>query len=237
MENRERNVAAKGKVTSRQRRSRRTSRRRKQQIRRFVVLGIIVLIGILLLWLICFFIGSLMGKKEKTKEVEQPKITEMLLTENPYSRPGMPLEKVKGVVVHYTANPGSDAKANRNYFEGLRKSKATYASSHFIIGLDGAIIQCIPLEEISYASNHRNSDTISIECCHETEDGKFNKETYQSLIKLLAWLCGKYNLKQDDIIRHYDVTGKDCPRYYVKDEKKWEQLKKEVFLYIENNCK
>lgn len=171
---------------------------------------------------------------EKTKEVGEPEIVKELLTPNKYSRPQMPLKKVTGVVVHYTANPGADAKANRNYFESL-KDKKKYASSHFIIGLDGTILQCVPLNEIAYASNERNSDTISIECCHETKNGKFNKKTYDSLVQLVAWLCGKYNLKNDDIIRHYDVTGKDCPRYYVKHEDKWKKLKEDVFIYIEKN--
>ena len=172
---------------------------------------------------------------QKTKQVAEPERIQNFLTPNEYSRPQIQLEKVKGVVIHYTANPGSDATGNRNYFEGLKDSKITKASSHFIIGLDGTIIQCLPLEEIAYASNERNVDTIAIECCHPDETGKFTKKTYNSLIKLTAWLCGRYNLKKEDIIRHYDVTGKDCPRYYVANEDKWEELKNNVFNYIEEN--
>ena len=172
---------------------------------------------------------------QKTKQVAEPERIQDFLTPNEYSRPQIPLEKINGVVIHYTANPGSDAAGNRNYFEGLKDSKITKASSHFIIGLDGTIIQCLPLEEIAYASNERNVDTIAIECCHPDETGKFTKKTYNSLIKLTAWLCGRYNLKKEDIIRHYDVTGKDCPRYYVANEDKWEELKNNVFNYIEEN--
>lgn len=73
--------------------------------------------------------------------------------------------KVRGIVVHYTANPGTTAIQNRNYFAGLEQSHQTKASSHFVIGLDGEIVQCIPCNEIAYASNNRNSDTIAIECC------------------------------------------------------------------------
>ena len=58
------------------------------------------------------------------------------------------------------------------------------------------------------------------------ETGQFTDETYNSLIRLTAWLCGKYDVGKDDIIRHYDVTGKDCPRYYVKHKKKWDALKR-----------
>ena len=167
-----------------------------------------------------------------TKKVGNVEVTEMYLTPNNYSRPPKPLKKVKGVVVHYTANPGSSAENNRNYFEGLKDSQETYASSHFIIGLDGEIIQCIPLDEISYASNDRNKDTISIECCHKKKSGEFTEATYRSLVRLLAWLCGEYNLKKNDIIRHYDITGKMCPKYYVDHEDKWIELKEDVVGYV-----
>ena len=124
-------------------------------------------------------------------------------------------------MIHYVANPGSTARENRDYFENLKDTHLTKASSHFIIGLDGEIIQCIPLDEISYASNERNSDTISIECCHPGKNGKFNKKTYRSLTQLTAWLCASYGLTDADVIRHYDVTGKMCPKYFVKHEDAW----------------
>jgi len=107
----------------------------------------------------------------------QPKLDVQLLTPNPYSRPQKALEKVNGIVVHYTANPCTSARQNRDYFNGLAETKKTKASSHFVIGLEGEIVQCIPCNEISYASNNRNSDTISIECCIEDETGKFNDST------------------------------------------------------------
>jgi N-acetylmuramoyl-L-alanine amidase CwlA len=165
-------------------------------------------------------------------DIGNKKVQQMLLTPNEYSRPQIPLKKVKSVVVHYTANPGTTGKANRNYFENLRINKTTSASSHFVIGLKGEIIQCIPLDEISYASNDRNIDTISIECCHPDETGKFNDKTYESLIALLSWLCTEYRLKPDDIIRHYDVSGKLCPLYYVNNEDAWEKLKTDVADYM-----
>jgi len=130
------------------------------------------------------------------------KVQQMLLTPNKYSRPQIPLKKVKSVVVHYTANPGTTGKANRNYFENLRIEKTTSASSHFVIGLD------------------------------PDETGKFNDKTYDSLVALLSWICTEYRLKTDDIIRHYDVTGKLCPLYYVDNEDAWEKLKADVDDYM-----
>ena len=151
-----------------------------------------------------------------------------MLTVNPNSRPGIALKEVKGIVVHYTANPGSSAQANRNYFEGLKDSGDRKVSSHFVIGIDGEIIQCIPTKEIAYASNNRNSDTISIECCHKDDTGAFTKETYDSLVQLTAWLCKRFSLDGTDVIRHYDVTGKDCPRYFVAHEDEWKQFQTDV---------
>lgn len=163
----------------------------------------------------------------------RPELDVELLTVNPYSRPGTALEKVNGIVIHYTANPGATAIANRNYFENLKDTHTTKASSHFVVGLEGEIVQCIPTAEIAYASNDRNSDTISIECCYKNEDGSFEQATYDSVIKLTAWLCAKFGLTSEDVIRHYDVTEKLCPLYYVEHEDAWAQFKKDVDTYLQ----
>lgn len=179
------------------------------------------------------------SEKETEEEFRQKVITQTpdyqveLLTPNPYSRPQTALEEVRGIVVHYTANPGTTAMQNRGYFEGLKDSHDTKASSHFVIGLEGEIVQCIPSTEISYASNERNSDTLSIECCHRDETGQFTQETYDSLVELTAWLCGKFNIPVENVIRHYDVTGKECPVYYVKNEDAWERFKEDVQEYLD----
>lgn len=163
---------------------------------------------------------------------DRPELDVELLPINKYSRPGTELKEVKGIVVHYTANPGSTARQNRDYFAGLAETHETSASSHFVIGLSGEIVQCIPCNEISYASNDRNKDTISIECCIEDDTGKFNDDTYQSLVHLVTWLMGRYDLGVDDVIRHYDVTGKNCPKYFVEHPATWEQFKTDLVDYI-----
>lgn len=157
--------------------------------------------------------------------VEGLNIDHQFLTVNSYSRSGKDLRRVKGIVVHYVANPGSSAQNNRDYFESLKTKHTAYVSSHFVIGLKGEIIQCIPLNEIAYASNNRNKDTISIECCHPDESGQFNNKTYKALQDLVSALMKTYHLSQDDVIRHYDVTGKICPKYFVNHEDAWETFK------------
>lgn len=161
------------------------------------------------------------GEYKVDVDASKPEIDVQLLDINPYSRPGIESNGVKGIVIHYTANPGSTAQENRDYFNGLQYSQETEASSNFIVGLEGEIIQCVPTWEIAYASNERNSDSVSIEVCHPDETGKFNDETYRSLVQLTAWLCVKFELSENDVIRHYDVTGKNCPKYFVENEDAW----------------
>ena len=213
-----------------------SKKRRKEHFIRIVAASAICLVMIGIIAVICTAIAK------KTKEEEHAEVLviqdswliEDFITPNKYSRPQKPLKKINGIVIHYTANPGTDAKANRDYFNNLSLSGQTYASSHFIVGLDGTVIQCIPLNEIAYASNGRNDDTISIECCHEKKNGKFTDATYHSLVRLTAKLCSEYDISKENIIRHYDVTGKLCPKYYVKHEDKWAQFKDDVVEYMES---
>ena len=158
-----------------------------------------------------------------------------LLPVNEWSRPGTPLEEIDGVVIHYVGNPGTTARANRNYFASLADGQeGTYASSHFIVGLEGEVIQCVPLTEIAYASNERNADTVAIEVCHPDETGEFSDVTYWRTVELTAWLCHTFRLDpMEDVIRHYDVTGKLCPLYYVEHPEAWEDFLVDVQAALE----
>ena len=102
------------------------------------------------------------------------------------------------------------------------------ASSHYIIGADGTILQCIPLDEVAYGNYPRNEDTVSIECCHPDADGRFTDATIKSLARLTGWLCKELSLNEKHIIRHHDVSGKNCPKYYVEHEDAWRTLKKKL---------
>lgn len=167
-------------------------------------------------------------------ELPDPNIDVELLTVNEYSRPGEVLPEVKKIFIHYTANPGTSAIQNRSYFESLGETHERSASAHFVISYDGSIVQCIPTKEIAYAVMGRNYDSLSIECCYLEEDGEFTKETYESLIRLTSWLLHKFRLKPEDVLRHYDEGGKICPKYYVENEKAWEQFIEDLSSYIDN---
>ena len=172
---------------------------------------------------------------EQWQKEGAPYIDVELLTPNPYSRPQLPIEQVNYIAIHYTANPGSTAMSNRDYFENLATTQENKVSSHFVVGLEGEVVQCIPTSEMSYATNSRNVDTISIECCHPDETGQFNDATYSSAVKLTAWLCTRFGLGTDQVIRHYDVTGKDCPKYYVENPDAWLQMKEDIAAQIQED--
>ena len=165
-------------------------------------------------------------------------ITKMWLTVNPYSRPGTIRKRTEKIAVHYVGNPGTTALNNRNYFEGLKNQKPDstgkycltsdgkyliynggrvairYVSSNYIVGLDGEVLECVPPEEIAYCTNQANEYSISIECCHPDATGKFTDATETALAELCVYLLKRYGLTAADIIRHYDVTGKQCPLYW-----------------------
>lgn len=210
----------------------RQKKRQNRKRRRYIAFMIFVLAAVLVG--IVWSMGWLINKKYvDLKTVRMPQwVEEDFLEPNPYSRPQTEMKKVNGIVIHYVANPGTTARQNRNYFNSLKDQtgdKKISASSHFMIGLKGEVIEEIPIYEVAYAtSKEKNVDTISIECCHPDETGKFNQDTYDSAVKLTAWLCKKLGLTEKDVIRHYDATGKDCPRYFVAHEDAWKKFLKDV---------
>ena len=158
------------------------------------------------------------------------------------SRSGYKLTSVDNIVVHYVANPGTTADQNWRNFENNKPS----TSAHFIIGLNGEIIQCMPLDEVAWAigTKEGNYSSISIECCHPDATGKFTDATLESLTKLVSWLCKELNLSKDDVVRHYDYPRytssgmewhKQCPLYYANDSdpashKRWEEFKNSLLV-------
>jgi N-acetylmuramoyl-L-alanine amidase CwlA len=162
---------------------------------------------------------------------------------NPYSRSGDKLIKLQAVVIHYTANPGGDADMHYRYFNGL---KGRYAGAHIFVDKDKAL-EIIPLDEVAYHANERNPKlstlnastsyypkgnanllTVGIEMCLEP-NGELHPDTIERTRLVVKYLQSMYSQLSDTknrIIRHYDVTGKNCPKPFVEDEQKWN-----AFLY------
>ena len=219
--------------------------RRQQLIRRSMIvlcIAFLCIIGLIFLCKKLFFSQTGQDAVQETGQIDwtgAPEIDVELLDGNEYSRPGIALEQVNSIVIHYTANPGSSAMANRDYFDSLDnpavEGAGRQASAHLIVGLDGEVVQCLPLNEMAYAVRSRNPDTISIEVCHPDETGKFSDTTYNTLVKLTAWLLQQKGLTPDHVIRHFDCDGKYCPLYYVEHEDAWNKLKQDIADYYYAN--
>lgn len=172
-------------------------------------------------------------------------IKQALLT-NPAARPRRKITP-KGLVVHWVANPGTSAMANRNYFEnGVSEEKQNWASAHYVVD-DNNIIQCIPDDEMAYhvgattynqatlkkfGTTYPNDCLIGIEMCHTDWDGHYGAGTWANAVWLAAHLCLKWGFTPNEIVRHYDVTWKECPRLMVRDPAVFEKFKADVWEAI-----
>lgn len=152
------------------------------------------------------------------------KITKMFLSPTAKGRPGKRI-KPKGIVIHWTANTGkgSDADNNRNYFNNLTDR---FASAHYVVD-DHQVVQCLPENEMAYhvgakeykpgavkgLSRYPNDCTIGIEIC-VNKDGDFD-QTIKNAVALVVDICKRHSFTRDNLWRHYDITGKDCPRFFV----------------------
>lgn len=198
---------------------RRTKPRRR--LRRWSSLAVLLLLVALLAGL-CH---SCFGQMHRLRTAQVPDWVEVqLIPINGTARRGEKMKEVTDIAIHYVGNPGTTAQANRDYFA----QPDTEVSAHFLIGLAGEVIQCISLDEKSSATNERNRDTISIEVCHPDATGQFTQASYDSLVKLTAWLCDTAGIGRDRVIRHYDVTGKLCPLYFVEHPDAWQAFLADV---------
>lgn len=153
---------------------------------------------------------------------------------NEMNRTGESLKEVKGIILHSIGNLNSTLSICKNEIDNLSKQDNIYYSLHYIIDKNGDILNCIPETEISLSCRNidENYYNISIGCIPCDNKGKFSDDTINSLVSLLSSLINKYNLSKDCIFRHYDITGKRCPSYYVDNCIKFEEIKEKIKIDI-----
>lgn len=122
----------------------------------------------------------------------------------------------------------------------LKYNWKNFVSTHYIIGMEGEIIQNIPLDEVTYHTGNitnkktmkilgknPNYNTIGIECCHPDMSGKPNRKTYNSLLELILYLLQLYKLDVDvNLFLHHDIYGKLCHKYFVENPAEWDGFKR-----------
>lgn len=135
--------------------------------------------------------------------------------------------------IHYTGALGS-AYANSKYF------KTTYrgASAHYFVD-ENDIYQVVEDKDAAwhigankyYHPSARNRNSIGIEmCCYKDKNGKLqvSENVENRTIELVKDLMKKYNIPATNVIRHYDVTHKNCPAPMVENTARWVNFKNKL---------
>lgn len=147
---------------------------------------------------------------------------------------------IKYIVIHYTANDGDTDEGNGNYFA----NNIVGASAHYFVD-DDSITRSVPDDYIAWAVGGNkykytkgaaffgkctNADSISVELCDIKKNGvyDFTEATMKNAADLVKLLMKKYTVPVERVIRHYDVTGKVCPKPFVDDEKAWKEFKERL---------
>lgn len=152
---------------------------------------------------------------------------------------------IKYIVIHYTANDGDTDEGNGNYFA----NNIVGASAHYFVD-DDSITRSVPDDYIAWAvggSKYKykkggtfygkctNANSISIELCDTKKNGvyDFTEATMKNAADLVKLLMKKYTVPVERVVRHYDVTGKVCPKPFVDDEKAWKEFKERLVNNME----
>lgn len=130
-------------------------------------------------------------------------------------------QKIEWIVMHYTGNDGDSDESNARYF---RNPLNPVASAHYFVD-DDSITRSVPDEFVAYHCGARtyrhpscrNANSIGVEMCDARRNGAVmaTEKTIANAAELVYQLCRQYDIPYDHIIRHYDVTGKLCPAYWV----------------------
>lgn len=152
------------------------------------------------------------------------------------------VSKIKYIVWHYTANDGDTDESNAKFF----KTPNRKASAHYFVD-DDSITISVPDTYVAWSvggsrySNYKttggaslykvctNTNSINIELCDTVKNGKYDvtEATLANAIDLTRSLMKKYNIPISNVIRHFDVTGKQCPAYYVNSTV-WNTVKSRI---------
>ena len=132
---------------------------------------------------------------------------------------------VKYIVIHNTGNDGDSSKNNVDYFASWNDRAA---GAHFFVDQKGVIGRSIPMNLTAWAVGDNgkgtlkdivtNYNSVSIELCDivKKEPSDAMIKSVVELIKYIRNYCPNVRA----VVRHYDVTTKNCPQIMV-DLNKW----------------
>lgn len=135
------------------------------------------------------------------------------------------------LVIHFTANDGDSAKNNADYFA----REAPGASAHFFVD-EREIWQSVQEKDIAWHCGTRgmyfhpycrNANSLGVELCSRKRGEKyyFAPETVKNAQQFVRSLMKRYGIPTENVVRHYDVTHKNCPAPFVEDAGAWQKFK------------
>ena len=156
------------------------------------------------------------------------------------------LNTIKYIVIHYTANDGDTALSNAKYFaKGNRGASAHYFvdSNNIVQSVEDNYVawsvggskysDCSKTGGGKFYGKCTNSNSLSIEICDDIKNNAIypTEAAINNVIDLVRTLMKKYNISINNVIRHFDVTGKKCPMYWCGDSQKngkWQKFKNSI---------
>lgn len=136
------------------------------------------------------------------------------------------IKDIDFIVVHFTANANDTAKNNVDYFATGNKRSA---GAHYFVGRDG-VAESISANLVAWSVGDKqaklngggskmnvcfNSNSVSVELC---DFRKWNDKIATIAAEFISALRHDLFINKNNIIRHYDVTGKLCPAPLVNED-------------------
>jgi N-acetylmuramoyl-L-alanine amidase CwlA len=150
------------------------------------------------------------------------------------------LSKIKYIAIHFTSNDGDTDENNGKYFA----NNSVGASAHYFVD-DDSVTQSVPDDYVAwsvggskyanckttgggkYHGKCTNTNSISIELCDDVKNGVVypSAQTIANAVELTKAKMKEYGIPAENVIRHFDVTGKSCPAYWcgtAEKDAKWQ---------------
>jgi len=144
-------------------------------------------------------------------------------------------EPIEWLVFHYDANDGATDENNGDYFAN---NEHLNASANYFVDEDSATRTVKDTDTAwhcgatKYVHPYcRNANSLGIEICSEIDENGnyyFTEATLANAIELGRLKMAEYGIDINHCLRHYDVTGKNCPAPFVINPEAWTDFKKRL---------
>lgn len=135
------------------------------------------------------------------------------------NNPDRPI-KPDTIVIHYS---GGACVSAETLARCLVNNNANNVSANYCVD-EKDIICTIPPGYMSYGVTGHNNHIINIEVCYTDPAGRFELNTIANIRRIVKKCMRDFNIPADKVVRHYDLTGKKCPWYYVDNPSEWTRL-------------